>query len=58
MNIYCEDYSVPKAPGAYRSDAFTDTSFGSGITWGICQTHKGKRSFLQRFDCELATESC
>ena len=44
----------PSAPGPYRTDAFQDTPFGTGITWGICQNNREKpRPFLMRFDCNL-----
>lgn len=44
----------PSAPGPYRTDIFADTSFGDGITWGLCQNVREKnRPFLMRFDCDL-----
>jgi hypothetical protein len=46
---------VPKAPGAYRPDAFTDTDFGQGVQWGISMVH-GPHPYLVRFDCDLAVE--
>ena len=44
----------PSAPGPYRTDAYADVEFGTGITWGLCQNRRTKdRPFLQRFDCDL-----
>ena len=49
---------VPRAPGAYRPNAFTDTQSGLGITWGICQrSGKGGWPYLQRFDCDLTPKT-
>ena len=42
----------PKAPGAYRPDAFDDTSAGKGIRWGISMETR-PRPHLVRYDCEL-----
>ena len=44
----------PKAPGAYRPDAFTNTKSGKGISWGISMGSYGKWPYLVRFDCDLA----
>ena len=44
----------PHAAGAYRPDAFTNASWGTGILWGIA--HRGGRGqmpYLGRFDCTL-----
>ncbi len=46
-----EDF--PKAPGAYRPDAFTDTGFGCGIRWGISMRF-GPHPYLVRFDTDMA----
>jgi hypothetical protein len=49
---------VPRAPGAYRPDAFADPDSGRGITWGI--SHRGGRGqmpWLVRFDCSLTPEN-
>jgi hypothetical protein len=56
----CE--SVPIAPGAFVADAFTDTTNGQGITWGLSHfTNAGKNgvsqhSILARFDCDLSQQ--
>ena len=50
------DVKPPSAPGPYRTDAYTDVSYGTGITWGICQSHRGKWPYLMRFDCDLTAE--
>ena len=44
----------PRAPGPYRADGFLDTSFGPGITWGLCQNCTKDWPFLERFDCDLS----
>lgn len=47
----------PIAPGGYRPDAFTDTTCGKGMNWGISlrATHGGRPSwpYLVRFECDL-----
>jgi len=43
---------VPKAPGAFRSDAFADPRSGEGIRWGISMKHR-PRPHLLRFDCNM-----
>jgi beta-xylosidase len=48
--------NVPKAPGAYRPDAFADTRSGVGITWGISMVHHKKWPYLVRYDCDLRAE--
>jgi len=48
----------PSAPGPYRTDSFADVSYGTGITWGICQNAREKeRPFLMRFVCDLKAKS-
>jgi len=47
----------PGAPGPYRTDGFADVSYGTGITWGICQNTLEERPFLMRFDCDLKATS-
>jgi len=42
----------PRAPGAYRPDAFTTTRNGQGLTWGISQVGR-PRPHLVRYDCDL-----
>lgn len=39
--------------GPYDPDAFTDTKYGRGITWGVAQHHDGRSLHLVRFDCNL-----
>jgi hypothetical protein len=41
----------PHVPGAYRPDAFADTAFGQGFSWGICQNNSREWPYLERFDC-------
>jgi len=51
---------LPIAPGPFVPDAFTNTSHGNGITWGLSHfTNAGKNgvnqhSILARFDCDLS----
>jgi len=52
---------MPPAPGPYVPDAFTNTSDGRGITWGLCHfttagTRETKHSILARFDCDLSLD--
>ncbi len=52
---------MPIAPGPYVPDAFTDTSDGRGISWGLCHfttagTKDTKHSILARFDCDLSLD--
>ncbi len=52
---------MPIAPGPYVPDAFTSTSDGRGITWGLCHfttagTRETKHSILARFDCDLSQD--
>ena len=53
---------TPTAAGAYTPDAFTNTSFGKGITWGVChfinaaQSKDKKHSIIARFDCDLSLD--
>ncbi|MBL7222584.1 MAG: family 43 glycosylhydrolase [Candidatus Brocadiae bacterium] len=50
--------AVPRAPGAYRPDAFTDTKRGQGITWGVSHmTARGQMPWLVRFDCRLVPQA-
>lgn len=42
----------PPAPGAYRPDAFTNTRYGQGITWGISMGSYRRWPYLVRFDCD------
>ncbi len=53
---------VPIAPGPFVPDAFTNTTDGQGITWGLSHfTNAGKNginqhSILARFDCDLSQQ--
>lgn len=52
---------LPIAPGAYIPDAFTDTDYGRGLTWGLCHfRNQGwpdhNHSLLARFDCDLSLD--
>lgn len=57
---YCE--MVPIAPAPFLPDAFTNTTNGQGITWGLSHfTSAGKvginqHSILARFDCDLSQQ--
>lgn len=52
----------PIAPGAHVPDAFTNTDYGRGISWGLCHfrdlnIEDGRRhSILARFDCDLSLD--
>lgn len=52
---------TPKAAAPYTPDAFTDTKYGKGITWGLCHFvnagNPGKGySIIARFDCDLSLD--
>ena len=52
---------MPIAAGPYVPDAFTDTDYGRGITWGLSHfttagTKDTKHSILSRFDCDLSLD--
>ncbi len=52
---------MPIAAGPYVPDAFTNTSYGRGITWGLSHfttagTRQTKHSILARFDCDLSLD--
>jgi hypothetical protein len=52
---------MPTAGGPFVPDAFTDTKYGKGITWGLCHntlagTRGKKHSVLMRFDCDLSLD--
>ena len=57
---FCE--LVPIAPGPFVPDAFTNTTNGQGISWGLSHfTNAGKKevnqhSILARFDCDLSQQ--
>ena len=43
----------PRAPGAFRPDAFDNTKFGRGLLWGISM-RSGPDPYLVRYDVNLA----
>ena len=52
---------MPVAAGPRVADAFTDTTDGRGITWGLSHftnagTRKTQHSELARFDCDLSQD--
>lgn len=52
---------MPDAPGPFVPDAFVNTSYGRGITWGLCHNIMGGgpgrvHSILMRFDCDLSLD--
>ncbi len=50
---------MPIASGLCDPDAFTDTPYAHGITWGICHYNlwgDHRRSILLRFDCDLSLD--
>jgi hypothetical protein len=52
---------MPNAAGPYVPDAFTNTKYGTGITWGISHltnatTWAQNHAILLRFDCDLSLE--
>ncbi|GJM62612.1 glycoside hydrolase family 117 protein [Persicobacter diffluens] len=52
---------MPTAAGPYVPDAFTDTKYGRGITWGISHltnatTWSQNHAILLRFDCDLSLD--
>jgi hypothetical protein len=52
---------MPVAAGPFVPDAFTNTSFGQGISWGISHitnatTWDQNHAILLRFDCDLSLE--
>jgi hypothetical protein len=53
---------MPVAAGPHIPDAFTNTEYGKGVTWGISHfadktDPSTKHSFLGRFDCNLTEQS-
>ena len=42
--------NVPRAPGAYRPDAYTDNGSGKIIEWGLQRVGKKGIEYLERFD--------
>ncbi len=53
---------APTAAGAFTPDAFTNTDYGRGVTWGVCHLIRtggknGGRHFeIARFDCDLSID--
>ncbi|MFC5624775.1 glycoside hydrolase family 117 protein [Algoriphagus winogradskyi] len=52
---------MPTAAGPYMPDAFTNTSYGKGITWGISHITNAtnweqNHAILLRFDCDLSLD--
>lgn len=50
---------MPQAAGPFVPDAFTNTKYGRGITWGLCFGNPGKGNngnVLLRFDCDLSLD--
>ena len=52
---------TPTAAAPYTPDAFTNTTYGRGITWGLCHFinagSPGKQhSIMARFDCDLSLD--
>ncbi len=52
---------TPIAAAPYTPDAFTNTSDGRGVTWGLCHftnagTPGNQHSIIARFDCDLSMD--
>lgn len=50
---------MPKAAGPFVPDAFSNTDYGRGITWGLSFINPGKGNngnILVRFDCDLSLD--
>ncbi len=49
---------MPNASGLYDPDAFTNTPYADGITWGVCHhtiyQKQGQYTMMLRFDCDLS----
>lgn len=59
FNIAATASLMPHAAGPFVPDAFTDTDYGRGITWGLCFGNPGegkKGLVLMRFDCDLSLD--
>jgi hypothetical protein len=51
----------PIAAAPFTPDAFTDTDYGRGVTWGLCHfinagTREKRHSIMARFDCDLSLD--
>ncbi|MFI3322404.1 MAG: family 43 glycosylhydrolase [Rikenellaceae bacterium] len=50
---------LPIAAGLYDPDAFTDTKYAHGVTWGlstVCYWGEKRGTFMIRFDCDLSLD--
>ncbi len=50
---------MPNASGLYDPDAFTNTDYARGITWGVCHYDlwgENPHTILLRFDCDLSLD--
>lgn len=52
---------TPTAAGPFAADAFTDTDYGRGVSWGLCHFinaggWKKQHSIIARFDCDLSLD--
>lgn len=53
---------TPTACGFYTPDAFTNTDYGRGVTWGVCHfinagtSKANKHSIIARVDCDLSLD--
>lgn len=52
---------TPTAAAPYTPDAFTNTDYGRGVTWGLCHfinagTSEKRYSIMARFDCDLSLD--
>ena len=61
FNIAAITEYMPNAAGPYIPDAFTNTDYGRGITWGLSHftnatTWDKNHAVLTRFDCDLSLD--
>lgn len=61
FNIASITSFMPDAGGPFVPDAFTNTKYGKGITWGLSHftnvsTWETNHSVLARFDCDLSLD--
>ena len=62
FNIASITSYLPDAAGPFIPDAFTDTEYGRGITWGISHfttvtSWQTNHAILARFDCDLSLDT-